>query len=77
MKDYPKDKIGELKPFNGKPVDNDSLDDWGKFPSPEEAFAAFGAVTAEIGERKGITFQDITEASIVDVLGLEHYKELV
>ena len=77
MKDFPKERIGELKPFNGKPVDMDSLDVLGDLSNPQDAFAAFGAVTAKIDERKGISFQDITEASTVEVLGLQHYKELV
>ena len=77
MKDYPKERIGELKPFNGKAVDKDNLDDWGNNSDPAEAFSAFGAVTAPINERRGISFQDITDASTVEVLGLQHYKELV
>ena len=75
MKDYPKERIGELKPFNGNAVDKDHLDDWGKFSSPEEAFSGFGAVTAKIDQRKGVCFADIS--STVEVLGLEHYKELI
>jgi len=77
MKDFPRERLGELKPFNGKAVDMDNLDVWGDNSNPQEAFAAFGAVTAMIDERKGISFQDITEASTVEVLGLQHYKELV
>ena len=76
MKDFPKERIGELKPFNGKAVDKDNLDEWGD-SNPQEAFATFGAVTAKIDERKGMSFTDITEVSTVEVLGLQHYKELV
>ena len=77
MKDFPKARIGELEPFNGNAVDKDKLDDWGIYSSPEEAFSSFGAVTAKIDHRIGTCFEEITKASTVEVLGLEHYKELV
>ena len=77
MKDYPKERIGELEPFNGKAVDKDNLDEWGNGFDPSEAFSAFSVVTAPIDERRGISFQDITDVSTVEVLELQHYKELV
>ena len=33
MKDFPKERVDELEPFNGNPVDKDNLDDFGKYAS--------------------------------------------
>eukprot|EP00092_Neocalanus_flemingeri_P005005 GFUD01005382.1.p1 GENE.GFUD01005382.1~~GFUD01005382.1.p1 ORF type:complete len:204 (-),score=48.68 GFUD01005382.1:326-937(-) len=78
MKDFPKGRIGELEPFQGKPVDKDNLDDWGKFATSEEFFGAWGAMASDdIENPSGTNFKEITDSSTIEVLGLEHYKELV
>merc|ERR1719154_684241 len=41
MKDFPKNKIGELEPFLGNPVNVENLDEYGKHATPEEAFGEF------------------------------------
>ena len=76
MKDFPKEKLCQLGPFKGNPVNMDNPDDYGKY-KPEEMMAAFGAVTADIENRKGIKFGDLTQYSEIEVLNLEHYKELL
>ena len=71
MKDFPKDKLDQIGPFNGNPVNKDSPDDFGKYKNPEEMMAAFGAVTAEIDNRKGMKFGDLTQYTDIQVLNLE------
>ena len=77
MKDFPKERIGELKPFNGKQIDKDNLDDFGKFASEAEAMEGMMCIIEDVGIRKGKRFKDFESKYGVEVLGLEHYKELI
>ena len=78
MKDFPKERIGELEPFNEKPVDKDNLDEWGKYESPGEFFGTWASMVYNTGDTpSGTNFQEISDTSTIEVLGLEHYKELV
>merc|ERR1712183_966990 len=77
MKDFPKDKIDQLKPFLGNPVDREKLDDFGANKAGEE-FNEFIDVTKEKKENPaGTNTQAFIESSHIDVLGLENYKELI
>ena len=76
MKDFPKERVDELKPFNGNLVDKDNLDDFGKYASITEAGEGISAILAEdVGARKGKKFKDFEAKYGLEILGLEHYKE--
>ena len=77
MKDFPKERVDELKPFNGNLVDKDNLDDFGKHASMTEAFESMSAILTDVGTRKGKRFKDFEAQYGFEVLGLEHYKELL
>merc|ERR1712080_335756 len=79
MKDFPRGRIGELKPFKGKPVDKDNLDVLGEGESPEEFFAGVMAIFgAKLENRKGKSTQELIDsASQVTYLGLKEYDELL
>ena len=78
MGDFPRERLKELEPFNGNPVDEDNLDDFGDFKSLEEAFAelhrAIESTDAKAGN--GTCFEDIAKEIDVESLNLPHYQEL-
>merc|ERR1719348_1568046 len=80
MKDFPKHRICELKPFKNQsvPLDPENLDSFGELASWDECVVKIMEIFGDTAlEAEGLSMKKIMDKEEALILGLKHYEELL